>query len=146
MAIETAHAQDVRERPVEQSGRTDDCAGDVWVGVVRAPPEWFSRRVDSVRTALGLPSETTERLDRRRRDFRMQGLCADGAHNAAWDELDVDDRYRDHLSTDAAHEALASLDARVRAGQRVVLATTRRPGVRCHRTTLAAVLRSDAEV
>lgn len=142
MPIETAHGRDVRERAADRSDRAADGRDDVWVGVVVDPPGWFSRRVDLVRPALGLPPETAQRLERRCRDFRMQGLCAEGAHNAAWDELGVDDSYRDQLSTDAARAALTSLEARVRAGEQVVLATTRRPGFRCHRTVLARVLRS----
>jgi hypothetical protein len=143
MPVETAHAQRVRERPVVRAEEADPAGGDpVWVGVVRSPPGWFERRVDGFHPTLGLPLETRETLERRRRDLRMQGLCAEGAHNAAWAELDVDGRYRDHLSNatdDEVRGALDSLAASVAAGH-VVLATDRRPGFRCHRSVLASVL------
>jgi hypothetical protein len=143
MPVQTAHAQRVRERPVVRAENADPVGGDpVWVGVVRSPPGWFERHVDGSHPALGLPSETRETLERRRRDLRMQGLCAEGAHNAAWEELDVDGRYRDHLSNAAngeVRDALDSLAAFVEAG-RVVVATDRRPGFRCHRTVLSSVL------
>lgn len=144
MSVETAHAQRVRERAVERAATQASVTPDtpVWVGVVRSPPGWFRRRVDVALPALGLSVETHETLVRRRRDLRMQGLCVEGAHNAAWEELDVDERYRAHLSSEDAREALASLAVRTER-ERIVLATDRQPGFRCHRTVLASVLAGD---
>jgi hypothetical protein len=143
MSVETAHARRVRERPLPDGA---EHAGDdaVWVGVAHSPPGWFDRRVDASYPALGLSPETRASLERRRRDLRMQGLCAEGAHNAAWEELSVDERYRNRLSgeaSDEVREALESLEPLVERTS-VVLATDRRPGFRCHRTVLASTLSS----
>ncbi len=143
MSIETAHAQRVRERSLPDGAEpTGD--GPVWVGIVRSPPGWFDRRVDVDYPALGLLPETRESLDRRRRELRMQGLCAEGAHNAAWEELSVDERYRRRLSNGVSDEVREALDSLVRR-EGVVLATDRRPGFRCHRSVLASVLDSGRE-
>lgn len=160
VTVETAHALAVRERdPVgasdrgagaagrEQGGRDDDT---YWVGAVRSPPGWFRRRVDEHLPALGLGDGTREALEHRRQDLQMRGLCEEGAHNAAWVEVGVDDRYRRRLSsrgqshdertrTVAVENALDALAALAEDG-RVVLATDRQPGFRCHRTVLAEEL------
>jgi hypothetical protein len=135
MRVETAHAVAVRSR-VDGVGN-EPAEEPVWLGVVRSPPAWFRRRVDEQRPELGVPAATQEALDRRRRDLRMQGLCAVGAHNAAWAELNVDARYRSEVAGDAA-DVISSLASR---GRPVVLATDRQPGARCHREVLAALLR-----
>ena len=163
MSVETAHAVAVRERDPnavhESDLSTDDERGSggderrsdagargddsraepLWVGVVRSPPGWFRRRVDVSIEELGLSIETREELDRRTRDLRMQGLCEEGAHNAAWAELGIDDRYRDRLAT-ASDDLSDEFDAIVSRDRPVVLATDRRPGFRCHRTVLADLL------
>jgi hypothetical protein len=147
MSVETAHAVAVRERdPVSEergsgasTGEGDPRAEPLWVGVVRSPPGWFRRRVDVSLEGLGLSAETREALDRRTRDLRMQGLCEEGAHNAAWAELGVDDRYRDRL-VNASDSRLNEFDALASRDRPVVLATDRRPGFRCHRTVLADLL------
>ncbi|AUV82014.1 hypothetical protein C2R22_10430 [Salinigranum rubrum] len=144
VSVETAHARRVRERPLpDGTERTGDAA--VWVGVVHSPPGRFDRRVDASYPALGLSPETRETLERRRRDLRMQGLCAEGAHNAAWEELAVDTRDRSRLSgetSDEGREALASLSSLVER-EHVVLATDRWPGGRCHRGVLSSLIGSD---
>jgi hypothetical protein len=142
MPVETAHAQAVRERADDRAGMEVPDDAPVWVGVAQSPPGWFERRVDVVHSVLGLPAETREALSRRRRDLRMQGVCAEGAHNAAWAELAVDDRYRNCLSREESRAALESVAALAARGT-VVLATDRRPGFRCHRTVLAAALEAD---
>ena len=162
MSVETAHAVAVRERDpnavhesdpnaVDERGsgrderRSDAGARDssreepLWVGVARSPPGWFRRRVDVSMAELGLSIETREELDRRTRDLRMQGLCEEGAHNAAWAELGIDDRYRDRLAT-ASDDLSDEFDALVARERPIVLATDRRPGFRCHRTVLADLL------
>ena len=143
MAVETAHAMAVRERDPGSDERRSATGGDgsrnppEWIGVVRSPPGWFRRRVDACDTELGLSAETRAALDDRRRDLRLQGLCEVGAHNAAWAELAVDDRYRARLRSDPARGQVAALASREGP---VVLATDRRPGFRCHREVLADAL------
>lgn len=142
MPVETAHGQETRERTGGTDGRdaaSSTCHGAVWVGVVRSPPSWFRRRVDYVYSALDIPTAASEALERRRRDLQMRGLCAEGAHNAAWEELKVDERYRAYLSSAEARKALQNVRT-LTARERVVLATDRRPGFRCHRSVLASVL------
>jgi hypothetical protein len=157
MSVETAHAMAVRERDPggdergsgrdeRRSGRDErgsgaggdgSQTGPEWIGVVRSPPGWFRRRVDALCPELGLSAETRAALDERRRDLRMQGLCEAGAHNAAWAELAVDDRYRARLRSDPATEQVAALASRA---EPLVLATARQPGLRCHREVLATAL------
>jgi hypothetical protein len=143
MAVETAHAMAVRERDPGSDERRSGAVGDgsrntpEWIGVVRSPPGWFRRRVDACYPELGLSAETRAALDERRRDLRIQGLCEAGAHNAAWAELGIDDRYRARLRRDPAGEQVAALASREGP---LVLATDRRPGFRCHREVLADAL------
>jgi hypothetical protein len=135
MHVETADAVAVRDG--SEVG-ADPGREPVVVGVVRSPPAWFRQRVDVSYPAVGLPEDLSADLDRRRRDLRMQGLCEEGAHNAAWEELDVDGQYRASLSDEPARTVLSSL---VSMQGLPVLATDRRPGFRCHREVLARVLR-----
>lgn len=145
MDVTTADALAVRERPVgstachEPTDGVNDTSvsasdGTVWVGVERSPPGWFRRRVTVLEPSLDLPRELVETLRTRREDLQRRGLCKSGAHNAAWQELSVDERYRDRLGTEATSGALERIESFERP---VVVATTRQPGVRCHRAVLA---------
>lgn len=65
-----------------------------------------SSLVDRNYPELALPATLRSELDSRVEAFKMRGLCESGAHNAAWDELDVDARYRAHLDSEAAETAV----------------------------------------
>lgn len=85
------------------------------VGVVRRPTGWFRTTVDENYPALGPPEALLDEFKRRHEDFKMRGMCDEGAHNAAWDEVGFDDRYRTHLAeTTDAREAVAELTDRLR--------------------------------
>ncbi|MFB6106257.1 MAG: DUF488 family protein [Halobacteriaceae archaeon] len=113
------------------------------VGVVRRPTRWFSPAVDENHPSLGPPPALLDEFQDLREDFEMRGLCAEGAHNAAWDDLDVETRYREHLQTDAAaREAVDELVDRVRGGEDVALVCFENTEQkRCHRTALLDHLR-----
>lgn len=113
-------------------------ADAVAVGVTREPSARLRAATDRTVPALGLPADVAEELHRLARDFRMQGLCAEGAHNAAYDEVDAAARYRDHLVADEdAAAAVDDLVATLRAGTPVVLVCEEpREGDRCHRRAL----------
>jgi hypothetical protein len=122
-----------------------DVPGDATlVGVVRRPTGWFRGVVDENRPELGPPGALLDEFGAEAEAFKMDGLCDEGAHNAAWDAVDFERRYRSHLaaSTDAA-EALDDLADRVSDGERLALVcfenTDRK---RCHRTILVDVLES----
>lgn len=114
------------------------------VGVVRRPAGWFHALVDENVRALGPPAELLASFKRRHEDLTLQGLCDEGAHNAAWEELDFEERYRDYLSTDEpAANALDALADRLEEGEDVVLVCFENTAKkRCHRTVLRDVLES----
>nr|WP_244510037.1 DUF488 family protein [Halogranum gelatinilyticum] len=72
----------------------------------------------------------------------MQGLCDEGAHNAAWDDVEFETRYRSHLADDAdAQQAMDELTDRLRGGEQLALVCFENTNQkRCHRTLLRAVL------
>ena len=111
------------------------------IGVVRKPTPWFHGVVDENRPALGPPRALLEEFKALEAQFEGQGMCDEGAHNAAWEELDFEERYREHLETGAARDAVDELDALLESGADVALVcyeNTERK--RCHRTILRDVL------
>lgn len=116
--------------------------GATLVGVVRKPTRWFHGSVDVNRPELGPPAALLEDVQCVEDDLKIQGLCAEGAHNAAWDRVDFEDRYRTYLEeSPEAQAALEALETRRDAGESLVLVcyeNTERK--RCHRTILREVL------
>ncbi|SFL32906.1 Protein of unknown function, DUF488 [Halogranum rubrum] len=112
------------------------------VGVVRRPTSWFRTTVDENYPALGPPADLLDECKQRHEDFKMQGLCDEGAHNAAWDEVGFEDRYRSHLTDTAdAQEAVIELVERLRSGEHLVLVCFENTDQkRCHRTLLKEYL------
>ncbi|MCL7416343.1 MAG: DUF488 domain-containing protein [Halalkalicoccus sp.] len=110
------------------------------IGVVRRPTAWFSREVDENVPELGPPEELLEEFERRHEDFKMQGMCDEGAHNAAWDEVKFGERYREHLDSPEAGAALSALAERVANGESVALVCFEKGTKRCHRHLLEAEL------
>ncbi|WP_435124892.1 DUF488 family protein, N3 subclade [Halobaculum sp. D14] len=112
------------------------------VGVVRRPTSWFSAAVDENRPALAPPDDLLDDAQRTEDDLKMAGMCEEEAHNAAFEEVDFDDRYRDHLdsSPDAA-AALSDLRAALDRDEDVALVCYENTAKkRCHRTTLREYL------
>lgn len=111
------------------------------VGVVRRPTPWFSGAIDENRPALGPPADLLDEVKARTEDFKMQGLCEEGAHNAAFDEVNFDDRYREYLEADEdAQAAMADLISGVEDGADVVLVCFEAENKQCHRHALKEVL------
>ncbi|PCR90450.1 DUF488 family protein, N3 subclade [Natrinema ejinorense] len=107
------------------------------VGVVRQPTSWFHAAVDENRPALGPPTELLESMRDREEDMKMQGLCEEGAHNAAWDQVGFGETYREYLETDDAQAALAALEDRLASGESLALVCYENTEKkRCHRTIL----------
>lgn len=107
------------------------------VGVVRSPTSWFHGSVDENRPELGPPRELLDEFAEREEGLKLDGLCDEGAHNAAWEELDFERRYRDHLDTDAARTEMDALLARLADGEDVALVCFENTDQkRCHRTIL----------
>lgn len=118
-------------------------AGATLVGVVRRPTGWFHAAVDENCPALGPPAALLDEFQDRVEDLKRQGLCDEGAHNAVWEEVDFEARYRRHLRGDGA-EALDALRRRVRDGEDLVLVCYENTDKkRCHRTVLAERVRDD---
>lgn len=113
-----------------------------FVGIVRRPTPWFAGAVDENIPSLGPPAELLDEFKQRVEDMKIQGLCEEGAHNAAWDEIDVERRYREHLTSDAeAQQAMDDLLATVEDGQDVVLVCFEAENKQCHRHVLKDVLK-----
>ncbi|MFP8958729.1 DUF488 domain-containing protein [Natrialbaceae archaeon A-CW3] len=112
------------------------------LGVVRQPPPWFHTTVDVNVRALGPPSALLEEAKTADEELKMQGLCAEGAHNAAWEQVDFEARYRTHLEIDAdAQDALTRLRERLASGESIALVCFENTNKkRCHRTVLREVL------
>jgi uncharacterized protein YeaO (DUF488 family) len=110
------------------------------VGVVRRPTGWFRAAVDENVPVLGPPRDLLEEAKARTEALKRDGLCDEGAHNAAWAELDFERRYRDHLDADGA-AALDDLADRLRGGEDLWLVCFEGDGKRCHRRPLVELLR-----
>ncbi|MDS0281425.1 DUF488 family protein [Haloarcula onubensis] len=115
--------------------------GETLVGVVREPTGWFHAAVDENVAELGPPSALLEETKQRAEDLKLQGLCEEGAHNAAWDETEFESRYLAHLADAAPRRALDDLTDRVADGEDVVLVCFEGERKRCHRTLLRDRLR-----
>ena len=112
------------------------------VGVVRNPTPWFYGAVDENRPVLGPPATLLESFQTTVDDLKMRGVCEEGAHNAAWDEVGFEKAYREHLeeSTDA-RAALEDLETRLAEGESLALVCFENTAKkRCHRTLLRDVL------
>ena len=68
----------------------------------------------------------------------MQGLCEEGAHNAAWDETGFEEAYRESLKDSSeAQAALEDLESRLVEGESLALVCYENTEKkRCHRTIL----------
>ncbi|MFC6764096.1 DUF488 family protein [Natrinema soli] len=112
------------------------------VGVVRRPTSWFHAAVDENRPELGPPADLLESMRDAEEDMKMQGLCEEGAHNAAWDQVGFGEAYREYLeNADEAQAAVAALDDRLSAGESLALVCYENTEKkRCHRTVLKEFL------
>lgn len=116
------------------------------VGVVRRPTGWFRSVVDENYPELGPPEQLLEETKGIQEDFASRGMCDEGAHNAAWEETNFADRYREYVrGSDAVDDRLASLVDRARNGQTVVLVCFEGEDKRCHRHILREELQSRLE-
>lgn len=115
-----------------------DLSGDeLLVGVVRRPTGWFRSAVDENYRELGPPDDLLDEVQAAKDDLKLQGMCAEGAHNAAWDEVGFAERYRAYLDDSAeAQAAIDDLLARVRGGEDVVLVCYEGENKQCHRHVL----------
>jgi len=96
--------------------------GATLVGVVRSPTRWFSPAVDENQRALGPPHSLLEQFKRQSEYLETEGLDDAGAHNTAWEDVDFEPRYREHLETNPdAQAALENLRKRLQAGEDLVL-------------------------
>ncbi|MFC7070998.1 DUF488 domain-containing protein [Halobaculum lipolyticum] len=130
-----------------QRDRADIPEGTRLVGVVRRPTRWFHAAVDENRPALAPPAALLDDHADAAESFRIDGLCESGAHNAAWDRVDFERRYRDHLASDAeARAAVETLRAELAAGDDVALVCFENTDEKhCHRIVLRdAVTATDA--
>ncbi|RKD97625.1 DUF488 domain-containing protein [Halopiger aswanensis] len=109
-----------------------------YVGVVRQPAPWFHAAVDENHPELGPPADLLESMREIEEDMKMQGLCEEGAHNAAWDQVGFEEAYCDHLETSTdAQAALEELVDRLESGESIALVCFENTEKkRCHRTVL----------
>ena len=111
--------------------------GGVTVGVVRRPTGWFHALVDENVPELGPPDSLLDETKDRQSALKRRGLCDEEAHNAAWDEVDFESKYRDYLeTTPEAKAAVDSLVDRIESGTDVTLVCFEGETKRCHRHLL----------
>ena len=112
------------------------------VGVVRRPTRWFSAAVDENQPAVGPPDDLLDEVKETHEALKLRGMCDEGAHNAAWEEVGFEERYRTSLdANEQARRTLAELAQRVRGGENLVLVCYENTNKkRCHRTVLKARL------
>lgn len=114
------------------------------VGVVRRPTGWFLDTVDENHEELGPPPELLDAFAERHEDLKSRGMCDEGAHNAAWEELGFEDRYRTYLAADA-NAAVDDLVSRIRSGENIVLVCFEGENKRCHRHELESIIEERVE-
>jgi uncharacterized protein YeaO (DUF488 family) len=111
------------------------------IGVARQPTSWFRSTVDENYSELGPPEELLDEFKNRHEDLKTQGMCDDGAHNAAWEELGFEERYQEHLETsEDVAGAVDELVSRIRSGEDIVLVCFEDENKRCHRHELVSVI------
>lgn len=125
-----------------QHGLADVPETATLVGVVRRPTPWFHAAVDENRPALAPPPALLDEVEQRRERLAMRGLCAEEAHNAAWEGVDFGSRYREHLRSDEeARATLSDLRERLAGGESLALVCFENTAKkRCHRTALRELL------
>ncbi|OVE85581.1 DUF488 domain-containing protein [Natronolimnobius baerhuensis] len=106
------------------------------VGVVRRPTSWFHAAVDENYPELGPPTNLLEAVREAEDEMKLQGLCEEGAHNAAWETVEFGEQYRQYLEESAdARAALEDLEDRLERGESLALVCYENTDKkRCHRT------------
>lgn len=117
---------------------------DRLLGVVRRPTAQFAAAVDENDPRLAPPASLIDRVAQERDDMKMRGMCEEGAHNAAWENLKVAERYRQRLAdAESAQCAVDEVAAAVADGQTVTLVGYENTAKkRCHRTILREEIES----
>ena len=112
------------------------------LGVVRRPLPWLYGVVDENRPALAPPATLLDEFHDRKHAFETEGLDDVAAHEAAWDAVDYDRRYRDHLrASGSATEAIEAVETALAGGRDVFLVCYENTDEkRCHRTILREVV------
>lgn len=116
-------------------------SGETLLGVVRRPTGWFLDTVDENHQELGPPPDLLDSFRERHEDLKTRGMCDEGAHNATWEELGFEERYRNHLETSAeARSAIDDLVSRLRSGEDILLVCFENESKRCHRHELESII------
>lgn len=116
------------------------------VGVVRRPTGWFEGTVDENHPELGPPEDLLDEFKDRHEDLKTQGMCDDGAHNAAWEELGFEERYREHVeSSEVATTAIDDIVSRIQSGEDIMLVCFEDDNKRCHRHVLVSIIEERLE-
>ncbi len=112
------------------------------VGVVRRPTPWFHSAIEENYPELGPPGPLLDETKDRQEEFQIQGLCEEGALEAAWEAVDFARRYREYIAdSEAAQAAIEELTEQVRDGEDVVVVCYESDDKPCHRHLLVDVLR-----
>jgi hypothetical protein len=124
-----------------QHGLAEVPEGATLVGVVRRPTGWFRALVDENRAELGPPADLLDETKHLHERFAAQGMCDEGAHNAAWEETGFEERYLAYVKETAeARAILDSLRDRLAADEDLVLVCFEGETKRCHRRLLVDLL------
>ncbi|MCX2819708.1 MAG: hypothetical protein ACI9QA_000120 [Methanobacteriota archaeon] len=99
MPVEPTSVREMETNPVEDT---------TTFGV--SAPSGFSSVVDRNLSALAPPSELVDAFETEKRDRKMRGMCDEGAHNSAWEDLNLRERYLDAVrGSDGAHEEFTAV-------------------------------------
>ncbi len=111
------------------------------VGVVRRPTPWFHATVDENHRELGPPETLLDETEARQAEIRTPDISDGQALDAAWEDVNFAERYREYLANSGeAAATITALADRVRDGEDVVLVCYESPEKRCHRHLLVDVV------
>jgi hypothetical protein len=80
-----------------RQARNGSLSDDAVLYAVVRPPCGFASLVERNLSALAPSRELLDELEREKRDRKMRGMCEEGAHNSAWCDLNLAERYVDEL-------------------------------------------------
>lgn len=145
-AIKQTYLSDLHARTTDdtQTGLdafTDDAPEDTLgttIAVVTDPTGGIKEATDEFIPELGMPEPYLNDLRERRATLEEQGHTSIEAHNTAIDELDIEDKYTDHL--EQHEELLDTLATRVANGETITFVCFEKEPKWCHRHTLVTTL------
>lgn len=102
-----------------------------FIGTVRKPTDDLLATVKKNDTRLAPPAGLFEEWIRTKNRLQESGRSYGTAHNEAFNRVNYESRYREHL--DKNGEAINEYVTQIRGGNKIVLVCYCNPGLHCHR-------------